>query len=202
MVQEGPAHVPSDLLALQAAAPGPNEPRRRPAFLTRLTSGARRQAAKAQARIAGRLMTRLPVTAHADDTIVEAASIMARQQVERLPVLDEADRLVGMVTRRDLLQVFPRPDAEIRTEVIEDVLVRTLWLPARSIDVAVVEGVVTLTGHTERRSETEIALAMAGRIDGVVGVVDHLTHRLDDTRLRDNEPQALHGVADDWQRRM
>lgn len=81
-------------------------------------------------------------------------------------------------------------------------LVRTLWLPARSIDVAVVEGVVTLTGHTERRSEKEIALAMAGRIDGVVGVVDHLTHRLDDTRLRDNEPQALHGVADDWQRRM
>ncbi|MEV7789221.1 BON domain-containing protein [Streptomyces sp. NPDC088106] len=147
-------------------------------------------------------MTRLPVTAHADDTIVEAASVMARQQVERLPVLDEADRLVRLVTRRDLLQVLPRPDAEIRTEVIEDVLVRTLWLPARGIDVAVVEGVVTLTGHTERRSEKEIALAMAGRIDGVVGVVDHLTHRLDDTRLRDNEPQALHGVADDWQRRM
>ncbi|GAA3174487.1 hypothetical protein ACFZAG_27490 [Streptomyces sp. NPDC012403] len=43
---------------------------------------------------------------------------------------------------------------------------------------------------------------MAGRIDGVVGVVDHLAHRLDDTRLRGNEPQAPHGVADDWLRRM
>jgi hypothetical protein len=39
------------------------------------------------------------------------------------------------------------------------------------------------------------------RIDGVVGVLDRLTYRLDDTRLRTQE-QALPGVADDWLRRM
>ena len=53
---------------------------------------------------------------HADDTIVEAARTMARNKVERLPVLDEEDRLVGIVTRRDLLKVFLRPDSEIRAE--------------------------------------------------------------------------------------
>jgi CBS domain-containing protein len=191
----------TDLVARQVATPESYEPRRRLAFVSRLTRDARRQAAKAHARTAGRLMTEPPVTAHADDTIVEAARTMARHQVERLPVLDEADRLVGIVTRRDLLQVFLRPDKEIRAEVIEDVLGRTLWLAPRSIDVSVVEGVVTLTGHMERKSETEIALAMTRRIDGVVGVVDRLTHRLDDTRLRTRE-QALHGVADDWLRRL
>lgn len=190
----------TDLVARQAATPGPYEPRRRFAF-ARLTRGARRQAAKAHARTAGRLMTEPPVTAHADDTIVEAARTMAQHRVERLPVLDEADRLVGIVTRRDLLQVFLRPDGEIRDEVIEDVLGRTLWLPPRSIDVSVVEGVVTLTGQMERKSETEIALSMTRRIDGVVGMVDRLTYRLDDARLRTQE-QALHGVADDWLRRM
>ncbi|MFK4104261.1 CBS domain-containing protein [Streptomyces sp. NPDC019531] len=191
----------TDLLARQAATPEPYEPRRRFAFLSGLTRGARRQAAKAHARTAGRLMTAPPVTAHADDTIVEAARTMAQHQVERLPVLDEADRLVGIVTRRDLLQVFLRPDKEIRDEVIEDVLGRTLWLPPRSIDVSVVQGVVTLTGHMERKSETEIALSMTARIDGVVGVVDRLTYRLDDARLRTQE-HALHGVADDWLRRL
>ena len=35
---------------------------------------------------------------------------MAQRRVERLPVVDEEDRLVGIVTRRDLLQVFLRPD--------------------------------------------------------------------------------------------
>ena len=127
------------------------------------------RAAKAHARTAGRLMTEPPVTVHADDTIVEAARTMAQHQVERLPVLDEEDRLVGIVTRRDLLQVFLRPDEEIRNEVIDEVLVRALWLPPRSIDVSVVEGVVTLSGHMERKSETEIALSMTRRIDGVVG---------------------------------
>ncbi|MFJ4245679.1 hypothetical protein ACIP17_34345 [Streptomyces iakyrus] len=48
----------------------------------------------------------------------------------------------------------------------------------------------------ERRSETEVAVAMLRRTDGVVAVVDELTWRLDDTRLRSDE-QLLHGVADD-----
>ncbi|MFJ1730300.1 CBS domain-containing protein [Streptomyces sp. NPDC088254] len=189
----------TDLIARQAATPEPYEPRRRFTFRD-LTRGARRQAAKANARTAGRLMTGPPVTAHADDTIVEAARTMAQHQVERLPVLDEEDRLVGIVTRRDLLQVFLRPDKDIREEVIEEVLVNTLWLAPRGIDVSVVQGVVTLTGHMERKSETAIALSMTRRIDGVVSVVDKLTYRLDDAHLPTPE-QALHGVADDWLRR-
>ena len=188
----------TDLVMHQATAPDPYEPKRR-AGLAALTPGAKRQAAKGKARTAGQLMTHPPVTVHADDTIVQAARTMARRRVERLPVLDEEDRLVGIVTRRDLLQVFLRPDQEIRDEVIQEVLVRTLWLPPRGVEVTVTEGVVTLTGHMERKSETEIALSMTRQIDGVVDVVGHLTYRLDDERLRTQE-QALHGVADDWLR--
>lgn len=71
----------------------------------------------------------------------------------------------------------------------------------RAVDVFVVEGVVTLTGHVERKSEKAIALLMTARIDGVVGVVDELTYRLDDARLRTGEPQARRGTADDRPRR-
>ncbi|MCI3241816.1 MULTISPECIES: CBS domain-containing protein [Streptomyces] len=190
----------TDLMARQADTPDPYEPKKhfRPVALTR---GARRRAAKSKARTAGQLMTEPPVTVHADDTIVEAARTMVQHRVERLPVLDEADRLVGIVTRRDLLTVFLRPDEEIRTEIVEQILVRALWLPPRSIDVAVMEGVVTLTGHVERKSEKEIALSMTRQIDGVVAVVDKLTFRLDDARIQPQE-QALHGVADDWLRRL
>ncbi|KOU61704.1 CBS domain protein [Streptomyces sp. MMG1533] len=191
----------TDLVMRQAATPDPYEqPRRRPRLVA-LTRSARRQAAKAKARTAGQLMTEPPVTVHADDTIVEAARTMAQRHVERLPVLDEAERLVGIVTRRDLLQVFLRPDSEIGREVVEEVLVGALWLAPRGIDVSVTEGVVTLAGHMERKSETEIAVSMTRQIDGVVAVVDQLTYRLDDARLQPDE-QALHGVADDWLRRL
>ena len=189
----------TDLMVRQAATPDPLDPppRRRLADLTR---GARRQAAKAHARTAGQLMTKPAVTVHADDSIVEAARTMAGRRVERLPVLDEADRLVGIVTRRDLLQVFLRPDEDIRDMVVQEVLVRALWIPPRSIDVAVTDGVVTLSGQMERKSETEIAVSMVRQIDGVVGVVDRLTWHVEDDRLRPDEP-AVHGVADDWLRR-
>jgi GNAT superfamily N-acetyltransferase len=96
-------------------------------------------------------------------------------------------------------KVFLRPDADIRTEVVDEVLVHALWLPPRSIGVSVTEGVVTLTGHMDRKSEKEIALSMTRQIDGVVAVVDKLTFRLDDARIQPEE-QALHGVADDWLR--
>jgi CBS domain-containing protein len=190
----------TDLMVRQAETPDPYEPKRRFSF-TALTRRGRERAVKAKARTAGQLMTRPAVTVYAGDTIVEAARTMAQHRIERLPVLDEERRLVGIVTRRDLLQVFLRPDADIRKDVIEEVLVRALWLPPRGVDVQVTEGVVTLSGHMERKSETEIAVSMTRQMDGVVDVVDHLDWRLDDEHLRPDE-QAVHGVADDWLRRL
>ncbi|MFF5470767.1 CBS domain-containing protein [Streptomyces achromogenes] len=190
----------NDLLARQAETPDPYGPKRRFRVMA-LTRGARRRAAKAAARTAGLLMTAPPVTVRAGDTIVEAARTMAQRGVERLPVVDDEGRLVGIVTRRDLLRVFLRPDTEIRDEVVEGVLVRLLWLPAQGVDVSVVDGVVTLAGQMERKCETEIAVSMTQQIDGVVGVVDNLTFQFDDTHAPTGEP-ALHGVAEDWLRRL
>ncbi|MFD8003933.1 CBS domain-containing protein [Streptomyces mirabilis] len=190
----------TDLMVRQAGVPEPYETPRRFRF-TGLTRGARREAAKVHARTAGQLMSVPPVTVRADETIAEAARTMARSRVERLPVVDDEDRVVGIVTRRDLIQVFLQPDDVIRRQVIDEVLVRTLWLSPSTVEVAVYEGVVTLTGHVERRSEAEIAVSMTDRIDGVVAVVDRLTYRLDDSHLRPDEP-ALHGVTEEWLRKL
>ncbi len=190
----------TDLMIRQAELPDPYEPRKHHR-LASLTHEGRTRVTKSRARTAGQLMTEPPITVRADNSIVEAARTMAQHRVERLPVLDEEDRLVGIVTRRDLLTVFLRPDEEVRGEIVEEVLVRALWLPPRSIDVCVTEGVVTLTGDMERKSETEIAVSMTRQIDGVVAVVDKLTYRMDDSHMRPDEP-ALHGVADDWLRKL
>ena len=131
---------------------------------------------------AGQLMSRPAVTVRPQDTIVDAARRMARHRVERLPVVDEEDRLIGIVTRRDLLRVFLRPDDEIRAEVIDEVLVRSLWLGPQSVAVTVTDGVVRLEGELDRHSEIPIAVRMAGQVDGVVAVVDRLTYRVDDSR--------------------
>lgn len=183
----------TDLLVRQARLGGEIPTRRR----WRWTPAARRSAAKAEALTAGQLMSTPPVTVHADDSIAFSARLMAQRRVERLPVLDEEDRLVGIVTRRDLLQVFLRPDAEIRENVIEEVVGRTLWLAPNEVGVKVVDGVVTLDGRLERDSEVSVAENLTARIEGVVAVVSHLTSRFEDARLQPAS-SAVHGVADDW----
>ncbi|MEU8712476.1 CBS domain-containing protein [Streptomyces sp. NPDC048663] len=166
--------------------------------LRQLTRGAGRQADRARARTAGDLMSEPPVTVHAENSIVEAARTMAGHRVERLPVLDEEDRLVGIATRRDLLQVFLRPrrgdpgPGGRRSPRAHSVL------PTGRVGVQVAEGVVTLTGHLKLGGETEIAAAMTRQIDGVVDVIGELTYRPDDSRV--HETQALRGVADGRQR--
>ncbi|MEU2266714.1 CBS domain-containing protein [Streptomyces olindensis] len=188
----------TDLMVRQAEAPGPSEPRRRFRW-PRWTPGSRTRRTKARAQTAGQLMSRPAITVHSDATVVEAARVMAHRRVERLPVVDDEERLVGIVTRRDLLQVFLRPDAEIRASVRNEVLGQALWLPPDAVDVDVHEGVVTLTGQLERRVETTSAVEMCRQMDGVVAVVDHLTYRFDDSRLSPEEP-ALQGIPYDWQR--
>ncbi|MCZ4101769.1 CBS domain-containing protein [Streptomyces sp. H39-C1] len=186
----------TDLMMRQAASVAETASR-----WSRLFRGHRREQIKVRARTAGQLMSQPAVTVHAEDSIAEAARTMMEQKVERLPVVDEQDRLIGIVTRRDLLQVFLRPDSDIRRDVIDQVLVRTLWVVPQAIGVTVDDGVVTLEGRLERRSEIGIALRLTPLIDGVVSVVDKLTYQLDDSHLKVAEP-ALHGVADDWIRKL
>ncbi|WP_432076236.1 CBS domain-containing protein [Streptomyces wuyuanensis] len=127
------------------------------------------------------LMSSPAVTVDVDETVAVAARTMAWRGVERLPVVDRERRLVGMVTRRDLLQVFLRPDAEIRKEIVEELFESTLWLPPGKLAVRVVEGVVTLEGELERLSDVLVAVQLVRQTDGVIAVVDRLRYVFDDT---------------------
>jgi CBS domain-containing protein len=135
---------------------------------------------KASGAVAYELMSVPAVTVTADVSVVEAAKLLETIGVKRLPVVDSRGHLIGIVSRRDLLGVFLRPDAAIRTEIIDEVLVR-LGLDPTQIAVAVAGGVVTLTGELECRSVTALLVELVGRVDGVVAVVDRLSYRVDDT---------------------
>jgi CBS domain-containing protein len=136
---------------------------------------------KQEATDARGLMNSPAITARPQWTVVEAAQVMERSHVKRLPVVDEVDRLVGLISRADLLRVFLRGDSAIREEISGDVLVRTLGISPDSVTVRVVDGRVSLAGTVERKSLIPVAVRMCQGVDGVVEVTEQLRHRTDDT---------------------
>ena len=93
-------------------------------------------------------------------------------------MIDEDGKLVGIVSRRDLLSVFLRPDADIVHDA-RQVLDEIPLADPKDVIVTVRHGVVTLTGTMppEPRREQDLiplALRLIWDIDGVVDVVNKL----------------------------
>ena len=147
-----------------------------------------REHSKAAAVTAADLMTRPPVTVGPHESVSHAARLMYTLKVKRLPVVDEEGRLIGIVSRGDVLSVYSRPDADIRGEIINNVIVGTVLTdPARFV-VEVKDGVVTVTGEPENASVGRDMLEEIRHVEGVVAVRDRLEYP------PDQRPAALSGT--------
>ena len=138
---------------------------------------------------AGTLMTAPAVTIGPDATIPAAARLMNTHRIRRLPVVDQDGKLAGIVSRRDLLSVFLRPDADVIRDV-RQVLDELPVADPKAAIVTVRHGVVTITGtmRPEPGSSHDLvplALRLMWDIDGVVDVVNRLS-----------ETKAAHAAAD------
>ncbi|MEV4346449.1 CBS domain-containing protein [Actinoplanes sp. NPDC049596] len=139
--------------------------------------------AKALASTAADLMSSPPVTARAGTPLAAAARTMDDEDVKRLPVVDDRGRLLGIVTRCDLLKVHLRPDDEIKGEIVDGVFGRYLIGSDTSVTVTVEEGVVTLAGRADRWSTADIARRLTRQVAGVVEVDGELTYDIDDREM-------------------
>jgi CBS-domain-containing membrane protein len=135
---------------------------------------------KAEALVARDLMTAPPVTVGPRSSVADAARLMHERRVKRLPVVDLEGRIVGIVSRMDLLAEFLRDDDDIKTEVCR-VLTDDLDIVADQILVLVDDGVVHLEGRVERRSLVPAIWGAVRAVPGVVGLDERLTWELDDT---------------------
>jgi len=122
------------------------------------------------------VMTRAPVTIGPDESVERAAFLMYDHGIKRLPVVDGAGHLAGIVSRADVLSVFDRPDEEIRRDIIQELLLRSFLVDPQHLGVTVDNGVVTLSGRPESEHLGRQIAEAVQHVDGVVAVHDQLAY--------------------------
>jgi CBS domain-containing protein len=148
--------------------------------------------AKNNARTAGEAMSAPAVVIEPRRPLSEAARLMLQHRVNRLPVVHEG-RLVGIVTRADLVRAFGRPDDEVERE-LRDVMQRVLWIDPDRVTLTVDDGRVRLSGELESKTEADLLEAYATAVPGVVDVDSELIWSIDDQARRRRNARLPHRV--------
>lgn len=177
-------------------------PAGRPSLLNWLfeaTDGEHARQTKLHATTAREAMTAPAIAIGPEHDIREAAALMTRNRINRLPVIEDGE-LIGIVTRADLVGTFLVSDADLERRIREEVLRDTMWMRPDEIEVGVLEGIATLAGNVDRRSTATILERLVGHLDGVLGVRSELRWELDDRGVEpvgvlDREPTAASVTA-------
>src|SRR6185437_3585129 len=135
-----------------------------------------RDQVKAHGITAGDLMTTAVVAVRPDDTVEHAAKLMYDRRVKRLPVTDESGRLVGIISRADVLSVFDRTDHDIYQEITNEVIFGGFLEDPSAVQVTVKDGIVTLAGRPETNETGHNIIRLVRHVQGVVAVRDRLSY--------------------------
>jgi len=129
-------------------------------------------AAKVNARTAGDAMSAPAITIDPWMPLPLAVERMLAEGINRLPVV-EHERLVGIVTRHDLVRAFARSDAELESEIRRDALEGLSWTD--EIEVEIRNGEVTLRGQVDSVFDARALPIQVRHVLGVVSVDSELS---------------------------
>ncbi len=170
-----------DVLVKEAGHPTPS--RRALAWLLGPGRAARQQQDKVDAQTAGELMTSPALTLEPFRTLRAAAEIMTSHKVNRLPVVGEDGRLLGIVTRADLVRAFVQTDEELVEAIRMELLARSMWLDPDKFEVTVDNGAARVTGEVLKRSTVETIERFLHTLPGVASAEVDVTWTEDDGGL-------------------
>lgn len=133
------------------------------------------------------LMTAPAICVGPDVSVSQAARMLEAARVKRLPVVDAQCRLVGIVSRRDLVRTYVRTDAQLYHSVRN--MLDVLWIDPAAVMPRCAAGIVRFTGHVDRRSTAEMIANVIRTTAGVVDVINELTFDEDDGDRRHRNQQ-------------
>lgn len=131
----------------------------------------------------GSAMTREVATVQPNAPIALAAREMHARGFKRLPVVDASGRLVGIVSRGDLLKVFLRSDQALGLEIRGLLDQAERMLGGSGLGAEVTGGVVDLTGTFKAKNQLDATVRAVAAVDGVVGIRNRMTYETHDAEF-------------------
>lgn len=142
----------------------------------------------------GDVMTGHVVSIGPEASVWEAASLITRHGVRRLPVVDVGGNLIGVLTRSDLIRAMVRSDEVVASDVRQAIgaLGDENFL---SLEVKADKGLVSIWGTADRKTTKELAIGIAAQVAGVLEISDELDWQWDDTSVKPTaNPTNVNGI--------
>lgn len=139
---------------------------------------------KTHGRLVSEVMTESPITVTPQTKLADAAELMVKRHIKRIPVL-ENHHLIGMIGRSDLLAKLARklidvahhhPSDDEISHHIKTALDTEPWAPRTGIRIAVTDGIVDLEGIVMNDADRRAVNVIAENAPGVTEVRDNLIY--------------------------
>ncbi|MFI9846614.1 CBS domain-containing protein [Nonomuraea sp. NPDC051941] len=135
----------------------------------------KREHEKAAGVKAVQLMTTPAITVTPGTSVREAAQLMHAKRIKQLPVIDAVTRrIIGTLHQRDVLRVFTRPTEALETDI------RAVLPRPEEFTIKIEQGVVTISGVVEWKSQAIGLTELIRMVEGVVDVRSAVTFEKDD----------------------
>jgi len=118
----------------------------------------------------GEVMSTPVETVAADASLSTATARMVTMSHRRLPVVDEKGRLVGIISRRDVLRVLHGDDAETAAAVRRALSDPSRCPPDHDVTASITDGTVTLHGSVHDRADLAAIVTVVRDLPGVLAV--------------------------------
>lgn len=121
--------------------------------------------------LVGERMTKRPITIHPDTPIDDALKLMRESKVRRLPVLDKAGKLVGIITEKDLLYVSPSPATSLSIHELHYLVSKIRVQDVMTKDVITATEYTPLEEAARVMADNKIGSLPVMRDDKLVGII-------------------------------
>ena len=118
-----------------------------------------------------KIMTHNPITVRPSTPVTDAQALIRKEKIHRLPVLDDSNRLVGIVAEKDILYASPSPASTLSVYEMSALLGKLTVSKVMTKKVLTVEEDTLIEDAARIMADNDIGGLPVMRKDKIVGIV-------------------------------